>query len=157
MSMLGDPAKQQPKGPRLEDLYGRLLIIVPKRLENVPNRLKPGTTQDRLTADVIVLDGGILYYGGKPNERPPVPHDKSTDVPVKFTDMFISSVGLISQTREKLADRLAGRPGFPGVLGRLNVGERKGDFKPPWLLVPVSEEERIWAAQVLAARQDLLA
>lgn len=156
-SMLGDPAKQAPKGPRLEDLYNRLLIIVPKRLETVNNRLKPGTTQDRLTANVIVLDGGVLHYGGNPNDRPPRPHDKVTDVPVRFVDMFISSVGLISQTREKLAERLAGTQSFPGVLGRLGVGEKKGDFKPPWLLFPVSDEERIWAGQVLAARTDLLA
>lgn len=155
-SLLGDPAKQAPKGPRLEDIYNRLIIIVPKRLENVPNRLKPGTNQDRLTADIIVLDGGILHYGGNPTKLPPVPHDKFTDVPVKFTDVYISSVGLISQTREKLAERLAGRASFPGVLGRLGVGEQKGDFKPPWLLYPVSEEERAWVGQVLFARQDLL-
>lgn len=144
-----DPAPQAARGPRLRDIYGRLLILIPHKVETVPNRLgKPGETQDRMTADVIVLDGGTLHYGGKPEEMPPVPHDKVAQAPVKFDRMFISSVSLISQARNALEARRTGKPGM--VLGRLGKGEDTGKGNPPWLLAKATEEDktlgRAWLA-----------
>jgi hypothetical protein len=144
------PAPQQARGPRLRDLYGRLLLIVPHKLEEgVPNRLQAGTTQDRMTADVIVLDGGPIAYGGRPEATPPVPHDKTANVPHKTTRQYISSVGLISQCRDALAKRLRGEPGM--VLGRLAVGESKEPGQQgPWLLTPPTEQDKVIARQYLA-------
>lgn len=144
-----DPAKPAPKGPRLRDLYGRLLILVPSKVETVPNRLgNPGETQDRMTADVVVLDGGTVAYGGKPEEMPPVPHDKTAEVPYKFPAMFISSVALISQCRDALAARQQGKPGM--VIGRLTKGEDTGKGNPPWILTPATDADkaigRAWLA-----------
>jgi hypothetical protein len=145
------PAPQQARGPRLRDLYGRLLLIVPLKLEEgIPNRLSQnGGTQDRMTADVIVLDGGPIPYGGAPEKVPPRPHDKTAAVPHKNARMYISSVGLISQCRDALAKKI--RTGQPGmVLGRLNVGEAKGDQAPPYLLTPPTDQDKQVARQYLA-------
>ena len=137
------PAPQRPRGPRLQEMYGRLLLIIPHRLEEgVPNRLgKAGDTQDRMTADVIVLDGGPISYGGKPEKLPPIPHDKVGTVPYRQEKMFISAVGLISQCREALAKKVTqGRPGM--VLGRLMTGQATGDQNAPYLLVPATDADR---------------
>jgi hypothetical protein len=144
-----DPAKPAAKGPRLRELYGRLLILIPAKVEVVPNRLgKPGETQDRMTADVVVLDGGTIHYGGKPEEVPSVPHDKTAEVPHKFPSMFISSVALISQCRDALASRQQGKPGM--VIGRLTKGEDTGKGNPPWILTPATDADkaigRAWLA-----------
>src|SRR5689334_3674669 len=59
-----DPSPQAPRSPRFRELYGRLIILVPKRLEKglVSGRFKnpdgSAVIQDRMTADLIVLDGG---------------------------------------------------------------------------------------------------
>lgn len=144
------PAPQAPRGPRLRDLYGRLLLLVPTKLEiGVPNRLQPGTTQDRMTADVIVLDGGPIAFGGKPEETPPIPHDKTAQVPHKTPAMFISATGLHSQCREALAKRAQGQPGM--VLGRLGVGTKKeAGQNAPWLLSLPTEQDKALARQYLA-------
>jgi hypothetical protein len=146
-----DPAPQEPKGPRMRDMYGRLLLVIPFKLEEgIPNRLgKPGDTQDRLTADVIVLDGGTIHYGGAPEKVPAVPHNKSAEVPLKRSRMFISNAGIISQCRQALAKKLTtGTPGM--VLGRLAVGEAKGDNNPPYLLQPATDADKQVARAYLA-------
>lgn len=144
------PAPQQPRGPRIRDVYGRLLLIIPHKLEEgVPNRLQSGTTQDRMTADVITLDGGPIPYGGAPEATPPVPHDKTAQVPHKTARQFISQAGLISQCREALAKRMRGEPGM--VLGRLTVGEKPANGgNPPYLLTPPTEQDKQLARQYLA-------
>lgn len=144
------PAPQRPKGPRLREMYGRLLLVMPLKLEEgIPNRLgKPGDVQDRLTADVVILDGGTIQYGGRPEAQPPTPHDKAAEVPLKVDRMFISAAGIISQCRDALAKRLAGKPGM--VLGRLGLGEAKGGQNPPYLLQPFTEADAAIARQYLA-------
>lgn len=137
--------------PRVRDMYGRLLLVIPHKLEEgIPNRLQPGTTQDRMTADVVVLDGGALPYGGRPEATPPVPHTKTAQVPLKVDRMFISQAGLISQSREALAKRLRGQPGM--VLGRLAVGETSNPGQnAPYLLTPPTEEDKQLARKYLAS------
>lgn len=147
-----DPAPREARGPRLRDMYGRLLLVIPHKLEEgIPNRLgKPGETQDRMTADVVILDGGTIHFGGKPEATPPTPHTKTSEVPLKNARMFVSSGGLISQCRQALAKRLTtGQPGM--VLGRLSVGEAKGPGQnPPYLLTPATEADKQVARQYLA-------
>jgi hypothetical protein len=142
------PAPQRPRGPRLREMHGRLLLIVPKKVETVPNNKRPGETQERMTADVVVLDGGTIIYGGRPEAIPAIAHDKQAEVPLRSEAMFISSVGLVSQCREALAKRAQGKPGM--VLGRLSVGEAKGDNNPPYLLTQYTEADKAIARQYLA-------
>lgn len=144
------PAPQQPRGPRVRDMYGRLLLVIPHKLEDVPNRLQPGTTQERMTADVIVLDGGPIAFGGRPEATPPVPHDKTAVIPHKIAKMFLSQRGLISQCREALAKKLTtGQPGM--VLGRLAVGEsREVGQNAPYLLTPPTDADKQAARAYLA-------
>ncbi|HEX8005208.1 MAG TPA: hypothetical protein VF482_02130 [Trebonia sp.] len=144
------PAPQRPRGPRLREMYRRLILIIPGKLETVPNRLSktPGETQERMTADVIVLDGGPINYGGKPEAKIPVPHDKVANVPYVAKAMFISGVGLVSQCRDALDRRRQGLPGM--VLGRLTVGEASGDKEPPWLLEPPTDADKALARQYLS-------
>jgi hypothetical protein len=130
-------------------MYNRLLLILPYKVETVPNRLQPGSTQERMTADVIVLDGGALQYGGAPEKTPPKPHDKQVDVPHKVPRMFLSQAGLISQSSEALAKRQRGEPGM--VLGRLTTGEAKeAGHNPPWLLAPPTDADKQIARAYLA-------
>jgi hypothetical protein len=143
------PAPQMVRGPRLREMYGRLLLLLPYKVETVPNRLDPAKgTQERMTADVVVLDGGPVQFGGRPEAVPPVPHDKTAQTPYRAERMFISAVGLVSQCREALARRAQGQPGM--VLGRLGVGEAKGDQKPPFLLTPPTDADKQAARQYLA-------
>jgi hypothetical protein len=148
----GAPAPQLPRGPRVRDMYGRLLLITPRLVERVPNTAEgaaPGAMVDRMTADVVILDGPCPY-GGSPEKVPPVPHTKMADVPHRSAGMYISSVGLVSQCREALAKRAANQPGM--VLGRLSVGVAKGPtLNPPYLLTPATEADKVLARQFLAS------
>jgi hypothetical protein len=147
-----DPAPQRPKGPRLEEMYGRLLIIIPKGMERVSGKDSDGKPNeyDRMTADVVVLDGGPIAFGGDPNGRPPVPHDQLAQVPHRNVAMFLSAKGIISQCRDAWAKRQRGEPGM--VLGRLTVGERKNpQHQPPWLLDKATEADRALGRAYTAA------
>lgn len=147
-----DPAPREARGPRIRDMYGRLLLLIPHKLEEgIPNRLgKPGDTQDRMTADVVILDGGTIQFGGAPEKTPPEPHTKAAEVPLKNARMFISSAGLISQCRQALAKKVtSGQPGM--VLGRLAVGEAKGPGQnAPYLLTPATDADKQIARQYLS-------
>lgn len=149
----GGPA---PRGdrPKMRDLYGRLVLIMPKKLEaGVATKWRDPVTQevkrqDRLTMDIVVLDGGPLAYGGDPTAVPPVPHNKSAEVPVRFDGMYDSHTGIISQTRDALANfqrQAAGQQLRPGettmVLGRVTVGEKSGENKAPFILEPANEQD----------------
>lgn len=148
------PAPREARGPRIRDMYGRLLLIIPHKLEegvrsNFKDNDGNAQTQDRMTADVIVLDGGPIAYGGQPERVGGAPHDKTAEVPLKNTRQFISNAGLISQCRQALAKKITtGQPGM--VLGRLQVGEAKGGNNAPYLLAPPTEQDKAIARQYLA-------
>lgn len=147
------PAPQRPRAPRLRDLYGRLVLVIPHKLEKgIRSQFndKDGNPQfqDRLTMDLVVLDGGEIHYGGSPESIPPTPHDKTATVPAKFDRVFDSHAGIISQCRDALAKRQAGKPGM--VLGRLTTGEKKGGNNAPFILQPFTEADAAIARQYLA-------
>ena len=141
-----DPAAQAPRAPRFRELYNRLVIIIPKRLEKglVSPRFKntdgSATIQDRMTADIIVLDGPTIHYGGEPEKIPPTPHHLTAEVPAKWADTFISFSGIISQCREALARKAQGQPGM--VLGRLTKGQDSGKGNPPWILTVATDADK---------------
>lgn len=147
----GDPAPQAPRGPRLQEMAGRLILITPKLTERVlsSDPKRAGEYDTRMTADVVILDGGPCAYGGKPEGRPPTQHDKVAQLPHRNKDMYVSSVGLVSQCREALEKRQRGEPGM--VLGRLGYGEQKrADYSAPWLLAAATDADRAIARAYLA-------
>lgn len=147
----GAPAPQTDR-PRVLDMLGRLLLIMPKKIETVPNKKKPGETQQRMTADVIVLDGGPLAFGGAPEKPKPIPHTKTGQIPMKVSRLFISQVGIVSQCEPYLANYLAKNGGKTMALGRLDLGEAKdAESNPPYLLRAATPEEAQIARQWLAA------
>jgi hypothetical protein len=146
-----DPAPRRPKGPRLEEMYGRLILIMPKGMDRGKGTDSQGnaTEYDRMTADVIILDGGPIAFGGDPSGRPPVPHDQWAQVPHRNVAMFISAGGLISQSRDAWAKRQRGEPGM--VIGRLAVGEKKNpQHQAPWILDKATDADKALARQYLA-------
>jgi len=147
----GDPAPQAPRGPRLQEMAGRLILITPKLTERVlsSDPKRAGEYDTRMTADVVILDGGPCAYGGKPEGRPPTQHDKTAQIPHRNRDMFISAVGIVSQSREALEKRQRGEAGM--VLGRLGYGEQKrADYSAPWLLSVPTDADRALARAYLA-------
>lgn len=111
-------------GPRISDFgVGRLLAIIPLRIErNVPG-VKPGDVQDRITADIVAMDGGPLIFGG--SEQKGTPHNKRVDqFPYLAVGCLISQKILVSQLERKV--------GVGIVVGRLTRGEAKGGNNAPW-------------------------
>jgi hypothetical protein len=144
----------------MQELYNRLVIVIPKVMERVASNdeNKPaGTMVDKMTCDVIVLDGGPLHYGGRPEAMPPVPHDKVAQLPYREMGMAVWSFGIISACREAYAKRQQGLPGM--IIGRVTVGEQKDVRKSaPWLIRKATDEEKAIGRQYLATvAQDVFA
>lgn len=151
-----DPAPPRGKGPRLEEMYGRLIMIMPKGMDKGKGTDSEGkaTEYDRMTADVIVLDGPPIQFGGDPAGRPPIPHDQVAQVPHRVVDMYVSAKGLISQSSRAWAKAQAKAPGA-FVVGRLGVGEKKNPaHQAPWLLTKATDAEKdVVRAYVRAVRE----
>lgn len=162
----GGPAPQALR-PRIRDLEGRLLLIIPQKIQrgliskNLKNPDGTPVVQDRLTADVIVLDGGPVHYGGSPealqtSQRKP--HDKVADVPWRIPGMWINNVGLLSQTSEAMANVERQRSGAtlpPGavtmVLGRLYQADPVNQPQGSWLVSQPTDDEKALARGWLRA------
>lgn len=109
----GDPFAQPASSlfPKFEQLEGRLLMIKPSSIELVakPEKFggKPGETQERITADMIVLDGGEII---------------GEQAPTKFADQYITQQSIVGALKGCL------KPGsLPAVLGRLFRFPMKAD------------------------------
>jgi hypothetical protein len=127
--------------PKPADLQGRLLLILPERLERgVPSRFTDRATgqpqlQDKLTATVIVLDGGPLYWTPTRSGQPQQPRNEQ--VPYVIKNMWITQSKLIEQLDEPLRQRQAGQAGL--ALGRLwKAGPGQND---PYLLAPAQPQD----------------
>lgn len=124
--------------PAVADLQARLLIILPERCDrNIPSKFPndDGTPklQDKMTATVVVLDGGPLVWGQSPQN----PQGSTGNPPYVIKGLWIQQRGLISQLEEALALRLQGGPGI--ALGRLwKAGTAKSD---PYVLADPTEQD----------------
>lgn len=141
--------------PRLKDAGpGRLLLISPLGIERkVVNRLgRPDANgqlpvQDRMTADVVFLDGPPFMFGGDPDGDggPPRPHTTQALIPYESRSMWITNVLLIQQCERSVGSM---------VLGRLAKGESsKPGNRPPWKLTDPTEADRQIARQYLVDKQ----
>lgn len=141
--------------PRLTDMgAGRLLLITPTKIErDVPNTLseKPGATQDRMTCDVVILDGPPFPYGGNPEARGGRPHDRMAQIPYESLSMWISNALIVAQCERAVGGGM--------VLGRLGFGESKTPGRQnPWKLTdPTEADKEIARAYLLAKQQGRIA
>ena len=132
--------------PRIMDFgVGRLLLIKPTKIERqVPaptSAGEPVKLQDRLTADVVALDGPPFAYGGKP-ERDGTPHTHTATPPEEWPGLWLTQDLLVRQC-EKMVGGM--------VLGRLVRGQASDPKRnAPWRLDEPTEEDRVIARQYLA-------
>jgi hypothetical protein len=111
--------------PKIPDLEGRLVVMVPRAFVDDAPKAKEyqkdasDTTQDRYTADVIVLDGGPLTfeYPGQADDKGNRPTLTSTveDLPALFPGRWIFEQAIIGQLKK--VDGSA-RPMLLGVVRR---------------------------------------
>ena len=117
--------------PRVSDLQGRLLLILPEKIEyGVQGKYG---TQDRITATVVVLDGGPLQWGG----TQPGQQRQQGNIPHVIKGMWLPQSKLVGQLQPALQMRLSGGPGLS--LGRLwKAGTGAND---PYVLAEANEQE----------------
>lgn len=112
------PADASGNMPKLSDLTGRLILFLPERLERgVPSQFKNDDgsprSQDRLTATLVVLDGGPVVWGGQTPAKP----RQQEQIPYVAKAFWISQSKIISQLDAALQLRLSGGAGL--AIGRL--------------------------------------
>jgi len=136
--------------PRLMDFgrEGRLVMIWPIKIERgVPNNLgKPGETQDRMTADVVILDGPQFAFGGAPEKGKPHTHTTPA-MPYEIPSMWISTGPLITQCERRIGEIVCGR------LGIKNLPNGNTAYK---LDDPTAEDMAAANAYLLAKQQGLI-
>lgn len=114
-----DPFGQKPSEiklsdfPKMDDLYGKLLVIEATKLEKVAKSKefggKDGETQDRVTADVTVIDLDN-------------PSESKT-----YSDMYLSQQALVGQVKGLIAKRLP----LLGVLRRTRAKNTPEGYNTP--------------------------
>ena len=126
----GKPAAPAADGDivRLDDLHDRLVLIQPKKLERVQSTMKnddgtPKPDYDRITADIIVLDG-----------RPRIGGETVT-LPKLYRDVWLSGK-LVGQLREYIDNAEQ-----PYALGRFGLGEQNKFGRSPRILEPYDEDD----------------
>lgn len=144
------------KGAKLPDMYGRLVVIFPLSLQRVPRnprfvtdaqRAAGDLEQDRMTATLVVLDGGSvdnmapLAWGGNPHALGGVPHNELSPLPYVRKGMWLNQSQVIGQCSPYLPGRERGGPnGAPGaVVGRVvKTGPGQND---PWYITTPTDAE----------------
>lgn len=118
---------------KLEDLLGRLLLVVPQSIEERQSTLpgSVGKVYDSITADVIVLDGPAT--------------DLIEQVPATLENVYLSGSVIVAQLRSKVKTK-----GM--VLGRLGQQKaRTKGFGDAWVLDAPSESDKAPARVAAAA------
>ena len=118
--------------PALRQYVGRLVLFRPTAFEPKAPGVEPGTTQARITADIVILDGETIT-AKVDQEGDETPLDSPVETGINATlqeDCFISSKGLVPWLKPKLRD--PNRDRKPWVLGRIyrtparKAGQSKG-------------------------------
>lgn len=143
-------------GAKLADMYGRLVVVFPHMLQRVPknarfvtdaDRANGNLEQDRMTATVVVLDGGAtnnmtpIAFGGNPHALGGRPHDQSAPLPYVRKGMWLNQSQVIGQLSDYLPGHARGGPGnTPGAaVGR--IVKTGPEQNAPWFLTTPSEAE----------------
>jgi hypothetical protein len=122
---------------KLEDLMGRLILVIPQGIEERPSRLptaRQGDMYESITADVIVLDGPIT--------------ELIEEVPMTVEGTFISGSVIVAQLKPKVKTQ-----GM--VLGRLGQQpSQTKSFGPAWVLQPPTDADKVLARPAAKAYQE---
>ena len=150
----GDPVRQG-KMPKMIELYGRLVLVKPLKIETVKDNLSPtpGATVDRLTADVDILDGtwplvrlhksGLPVSQASPGTPQPEPLTER-----HFSGMWINSKGIVSVAKMSLAGQ-----GPQTILGRVSRGDAsQPGWNEPYFLAAGTKEDKTVARAYIAQR-----
>lgn len=126
------PAAIPSSFPTVASFRGRLVLIKPLSQQTVPNNLgAPGATQERVTADITVVDG----LGPVPQMKgnPPTPTGQMFDGP-EYRGVYVQSEVIVKQ----LADALAARTSVLAWIDTRNPGTQpmKGN---PWGLIDATQ------------------
>lgn len=143
--MFMDPASGPKTRPTLASFRDRLVIIKPLRQETVPNRLgAPGSTQEKITADVTVVDG----RGPVPlmEGNPPRPTGQTVEGP-EFRAMWITNEYVVTQ----LGDALKAGGMVLGTVGLPDPTKNPGKGNA-WGVIKATEEQKQVARDFLAGR-----
>lgn len=132
LPQIDDPGAIGGVRPRIADLRGRCVIVQPLSIaRNVPG-VQAGTTQDRITANIFVLDGGPLEFGGKPEKY--VPHTLVVSTPYLAEGVYISQTNMVAALTPSLPSPQKPQGGL--VIGVISQGRAsKPEHNPPWNLV----------------------
>lgn len=127
------PAAIPSSFPTIASFRGRLVLIRPLKQETVPNNLgAPGSTQERVTADIVAVDG----LGPVPQMKgnPPTPTGQTFPGP-EFRGVYVQSEVIVKQ----LAEALAGRTQVLAWIDTRNPGTQpmKGN---PWGLIDATKD-----------------
>lgn len=139
-----DPAKVSAR-PTVASFRGRLIMVKPLKQETVPNRLgQPGATQERVTADVTVVDGAgpVPLMEG----NPPRPTGATLEGP-EFPRLWLQNEYIVAQLSEAL--RAGGV-----VLGRVDlpIPDKAPGKGNAWGIVKATDADKQMARDFLAGR-----
>lgn len=137
----GAPAAPAADGDvvKLDDLHDRLVLIQCEKLERVPSTLKdddgkPKPDYDRITANIVVLDGRPKI-GGEP-----------VTIPKLYKGVWLTGK-LVGQLREYVDNT-----DTPYALGRFGLGETNKYGRAPRILEAYDDEDAKVAAEYLASQ-----
>jgi hypothetical protein len=132
---LADPVKSG-SALKIRNLSGRAIIAIPKSYDPTAPGFDAGTTAPAVTLDVIVLDGGLLWWGDVIGGDMAARHGNTlrSEVPCRIDNMIDSHVNIVGA--------LKGLVGKQAVMGRIETGQgTKGN--PPWILTPLAPDDQV--------------
>jgi hypothetical protein len=144
LAAFADPSAVGGTRPAIRDLVGRVVVIRPTRYEPSAPAVKPGETQERVTADILIVTGGPLEFGGNlvtANK----PHTHRVQTPYLAKGVYISNTNIVNSVKDMT--------GKAPVLGRVAIGvtNTPGNNAPYNLLtVAQTEPEYALAGQLYA-------
>lgn len=133
MASFADPAAVGGTRPAIRDLVGRTVVIRPTRYEPNAPAIKAGETQQRITADILIVDGGPLEFGGNMVTKK-VPNTLRVAAPYWATGVLISNKNVVDAVKDQV--------GIAPVLGRIEEGKASDPtFNNPYNLIPIASTE----------------
>lgn len=148
LPQVNDPAAIGGTRTRIADLRNRCVIVQPIAIARSVPGVKAGDVQDRITANIFVLDGGPLQFGGKPEKY--VPHTLVVATPYVAEGIYISQVNLVAALLPSLPSPQSPQGGL--VIGVIEQGiTNTPGNNPPWnlTLLDPADPRRGLAAQIL--------
>lgn len=125
--------------PAVRDFADRVVVIRPTRFEKDVPGVEAGKLQDRITADVLVLDGGPMEFGG--NVRRGKPQTMVVETPFLVKSMYISNTNMVQAVQAQVGKGV--------VLGRVVEGKASNPaHNNPFNLNEVPQDDPKYAAAV---------